>query len=228
MPHQFENSRDRYGMVAQALHWTVALLIVGAFAAVYFRNWFTDAGTGRNLAALQLHLSIGLSVVVFAGLRLWWRQRSRTMPDELPGSRLEHAASRAVHTALYSLMIAMPVTGYLGTGVDTEFFGIVTVPRFADTPLFDVVVIRGMGLTFEEFEQPIDWLHKALGEALVLALVGIHVAAALFHQYVRRDGVMQRMLPRTERNAHEPESGHVQMSANATTPQQSPVRFEQG
>lgn len=224
MPYQIENSRDRYGMIAQALHWMVALLFVGAFAAVYFRHWFTEVGTSPNLAALQLHLSIGLSVLVFAGLRLC----SRTIPDELPGSRLEHVGARAVHAALYGLMVAMPVTGYLGTGVDTEFFGIATVPRFADTPLFDVAVTRGMGLTFEEFERPIDWLHKTLGEVLVLALVGLHVAAALYHQYVRRDGIMRRMLPAVRRDARAPLGGRIPMSADTTKPQPRPAALEQG
>ena len=228
MPHQIENSRDRYGMVAQALHWMVALLFAGAFVTVYFRHWFTIAGTGLNLAALQIHLSIGLSVLVFAGLRLWWRQRSRTMPDGLPGSRLEHAAARGAHVALYGLMLAMPVTGYIGTGVDTEFFGLATVPRFAATPLFDVAVTQGMGLTFEEFERPVDWLHKTVGEVLVLALVGLHVAAALFHQYVRRDGVMRRMLPFAHQGPGSPASNRRQSSAASTTPQPNSAPHEQG
>lgn len=167
-------------------------------------------------------------MLVFAGLRLWWRQRSRTMPDELPGSRLEHAAARAVHAALYGLIVAMPVTGYLGTGVDTEFFGIATVPRFADTPLFDLAVTQVMGLTFEEFERPIDWLHKTLGELLVLALVGLHVAAALFHHYVRRDGAMRRMLPFAQRASGGTASGRLQSSGDPTMSQQSSAPPEQG
>ncbi len=228
MPYEIENNRNRYGMVAQALHWIVALLFVAAFAAVYFRNWFTEPGTATNLSALQLHLSIGISVLVFAGLRLWWRLRSRMMPDELPGSRLEHLGAKLVHVGLYGVMIAMPVTGYVGTGVDTDFFGIATVPRFADTPLFDVAVGRGMGLTFEEFERPIDWLHKTLGELLVLALVGLHVAAALYHQYIRRDDVMRRMLPRAKRNQGGIASGPPQPSSDPATAHQHSASLEQG
>lgn len=195
MPFQIENSRDRYGLVAQTLHWVVALLFLGAFVAVYFRQWFTQADTGLNLVALHAHLSLGLSVLVFAGLRLWWRRRSRFQPDDLPGSWWEHLSARVAHAALYVLMLAMPLTGYLGTGLATEFYGIVTLPRFADTWLFNVAVDQGMALTFEEFEKPVDWLHKTLGEVMVVVLVGLHAAAALFHHFVRRDGALRRMLP---------------------------------
>jgi cytochrome b561 len=194
MPVQGENSRDRYGFIAQTLHWVVALLFLGAFVAVYFRQWVTKAHALPNLFALQAHLTLGLSVLVFVGLRLGWRWRSPMMPEELPGLRWEHVLASAAHIALYGLMLAMPLTGYLGTGVGTEFFGIVTIPRFADTWLFNAVVEQRMGLTFEEFEKPIDWLHKTLGEVMVLVLVGLHVAAAFFHHYVRRDGALQRML----------------------------------
>ncbi len=195
MALQIENSKDRYGTAAQVLHWTIAILFAGSFASVYFRQWFTQGGSVANQSALQLHLSIGLSILVFAGLRIWWRARSRVMPDELPGAWWEHLSAKLAHIGLYAMMLAMPLTGYLGTGLATEFFGLFTVPRFADTAVFDLLVTQGLEMTFDEFEKPIDWLHKTLGEILVLALVGLHVLAALFHHYVRRDGVMRRMVP---------------------------------
>lgn len=192
---QWENTRNRYGVVAQGLHAGVALLFLGAFGAVYGRRWFTVPETAENFALLQLHLSLGWSILLLAVLRLWWRSRSRVAPVELPGARIEHVAAKIVHALLYALMLFMPLSGYLGTGVDTELFGVVTIPRFADTPVFQTLVAGGLGLSFEEFEAPIDWLHKSLGEAAVLALVGVHAAAALFHHFARRDGALARMFP---------------------------------
>jgi cytochrome b561 len=90
-------------------------------------------------------------------------------------------------------MLLMPLTGYLGTGTDTQFFGLFTIPMFADTAVYDALVTRGLGIDFDSFEAPVDWLHKTLGEIAVLALVGVHVAAALFHHFIRRDGALTRM-----------------------------------
>jgi cytochrome b561 len=94
---QLENSANRYGLVAQLLHAIMAMLFIGSFAAVYGLQWFSTADTPASLALLQLHLSFGLSVLLLAILRLWWRLRSRVQPDELPGSRVEHLAARIVH-----------------------------------------------------------------------------------------------------------------------------------
>ena len=88
----------------------------------------------------------------------------------------------------------MPLTGYLGTGVATEFFKLLSVPKFEDTSLFQLLVVRGLGMTFEEFESYIDFFHKRSGRYLVWVLILTHVAAAAYHHYVKRDNTLLRML----------------------------------
>lgn len=197
------NTPHRYGRVAQALHWTVALLFLLAFVSVYVRQYLTTDDTTPNWVALQAHLSLGLSVILFAALRLWWKLANEA-PANPPGTWWEHLAAHAAHWTLYLLMFAMPLTGYLGTGVDTDFFGLFTIPKFEDTAIHTVVVQGWLGLTPEAFEEPVDWLHKQLGEVFVLLLVGLHVAAALYHHYVRRDDVLTRMLPERREAAPAP------------------------
>ena len=68
-----------------------------------------------------MHLSFGISIAVVVLLRIVWRCLNRPPPLE-PGTRLEHLAAHAAHFALYAIMIIMPLTGYLGTGVGTDFF----------------------------------------------------------------------------------------------------------
>ena len=210
---RFENSKERYGLVAQVMHAAVAVLFIAAFATVYFRQWFTEPESALGFAVLHLHLSTGLSILVLGGLRVWWRLRSRTQPDELPGAWWEHLSARLVHVLLYALIILMPLAGYLGTGVPTDFFGLFIIPKFADTAAFDLIVANGLGLTFEEWEVPVDWLHKTLGELLVLSLVGLHVAAALFHHFIRRDGALNRMFVFPEvQDLADASSGRAQVS----------------
>jgi cytochrome b561 len=189
---QWRNTRNSYGAIAKALHWLVAGLFLLAYGSVYYRHWFTEERSSAWFTSGNLHRCAGVSIAVFVLLRIIWRLRNP--PPELPaGPRWEHAAARAGHFALYFVMVMMPLTGYLGTGAPTEF-GWFTVPSFEDTELFQWM--SGGTMTFEEFEKPLDFLHKDLGGALfVWILIVIHTAAALYHHFVRKDDVLRRMLP---------------------------------
>jgi cytochrome b561 len=90
-------------------------------------------------------------------------------------------------------MVIMPVTGYLGTGADTVYFNIT---QFRETAIYDYLIIQILGLDWETFEAPMDFIHKDIGGSLVMwILIALHVGAALFHHFVRHDDVLRRMLP---------------------------------
>lgn len=188
-----KNTAENYGAVAKWLHWTTALLFLASYGAVYYRHWFTEAKTPENMVAFQLHLSIGITIAVIVALRIYWRAINRA-PDQEPGTPLEHLAAHLGHFALYAIMIIMPITGYLGTGGATDFFFLFEIPKFADTPLYAALVTDGMGLTFQEFEAPLDLIHKEiLGKWVVWLLIAGHVLAALYHQYIKGDHTMSKM-----------------------------------
>lgn len=187
------NTAHDYGTVAKWLHWLTALLFLASYCSVYYRHWFTEAKTPENWTALQIHLSVGVSIAVIVALRVFWRLTNR-VPEPEPGTRLEHLAAHLGHYALYAIMIIMPVTGYVGTGVDTEFFFLFDIPKFEDTALFTRLVTEGLGMSFEAFEEPVDFLHKdILGAWVVWLLILGHAAAALYHHFVRRDRTLYRM-----------------------------------
>ncbi|MEM9256320.1 MAG: cytochrome b [Pseudomonadota bacterium] len=188
-----KNSSISYGTIAKWMHWSTALLFLFAYLTVYYRQWFTEQRTPENITALQLHLSIGITVAVIVVLRVLWRLFNRP-PDLEPGTRLEHAAAHLAHYALYAVMIIAPITGYLGTGVSTDYFFLFEIPKFEETALFTSVVSERFGLTFKEFEAPLDFVHKKiLGEWLIWILVLGHAAAALYHHYVKHDDTMKKM-----------------------------------
>ncbi|MBC6445250.1 MAG: cytochrome b [Alphaproteobacteria bacterium GM202ARS2] len=188
------NSSERYGTVAMALHWVVAALFLALYVSVYYRQWFTEPKTEANWSALQLHLSFGVTMAVFVVLRVLYKLWSQP-PQEVPGTPLEHRAAKSVHWTLYAVMIIMPITGYLGTGADTEFFGLFDITQFRHTGMYETVVQGWLGLTWEQFEPPIDFVHKQGGAYFVWVLIGVHVSAALFHHFVRKDNTLRRMLP---------------------------------
>ena len=106
-----KNTAENYGSIAKWLHWGTAVLFLGSYVSVYYRHWFTEEKTPENWTALQLHLSIGVTIAVVVALRIIWRLSNR-VPDPEPGTKLEHLAAHTGHLALYAIMIIMPVTGY--------------------------------------------------------------------------------------------------------------------
>jgi cytochrome b561 len=188
-----KNTINNYGSIAKYLHWGTAVLFLGSYMSVYYRHWFTEDKTPENWTALQLHLSIGVTIALIVVLRIIWRLANRP-PDFEPGTELEHLAAHAGHYALYAVMIIMPITGYLGTGVNTEFFFLFDIPKFESTWLFESLVRDGIGITFKEFEEPIDFIHKQiLGAWLVWILIAGHVLAALYHHFIKQDRTLHKM-----------------------------------
>lgn len=188
-----KNTADNYGVIAKWLHWCTALAFLGAYMSVYYRHWFTEDDTDVNWTALQLHLSFGVTVGVLVLLRIIWRMTNRT-PNPEPGTKLEHLAAHLGHYALYAVLIIMPVTGYLGAKVDTEFFFLFDISRFESTQLFQEWIAKGFDITYQEFEAPLDYLHKQVfGAWLAWMLVVGHIAAALYHHYVKKDRTLVKM-----------------------------------
>lgn len=188
-----KNNPNNYGVIAKWIHWIVALLFLGSYSTVYYRHWFTEEKTPDNWTALQLHLSIGITVAVIVVLRIIWRNMNQ-QPDPEPGSKLAHLAAHLGHYALYAVMILMPITGYVGTGANTEYFFLFDIPKFESTWVYQWLVTDWMGLTFKEFEAPIDFFHKEImGEWLVRILIIGHIFAALYHHFFKKDRTLKKM-----------------------------------
>lgn len=187
------NTKAGYGAVAITLHWIVAAAFIANYALVYYSHWFTEPRSDLSRSLSSVHTAIGVSVLVFVGLRIVWRLTNQ-QPDDVPGTRLEHMASHVVHIVLYGIMIAMPLTGYLGYGGSSNLFFAMEIPSFQYTWLFTTIISEGLGLGWDTFEGAMDFLHKSVGAYAVLAIVALHVGAALFHHFIRRDDVMVRMM----------------------------------
>lgn len=182
---------QRYSTTAVMLHWSVAALFLAAYASVYYRRWFTEPKTPENFTALQIHLAVGVTIAAVVLLRVFWRM-THTPPPMTAGTSAQRRAAHYGHLVLYAFMIMMPITGYLGTGAATEYFGL---PKVADTAWFNWLVVERLGLTFQEFEKPMDFLHKNSGAYVLWVLIFGHAAAAIYHHWILRDDTLKRMLP---------------------------------
>ena len=189
----FSDSQS-YGVVARVLHWGTALLILGSYGSVYFRRFFTEPNTEFNWAVLQLHLSLGLTILTVTLLRIiWCVMDQRPVPEA--SSKSAVWGSRLGHRLLSFILLSMPVTGYLGTGANTDFFWLFEIPKFESTSLFAFWVSDQLHMTFTEFEVAVDYLHKDVGGALLVwMLIAGHIFAALTHHFVLKDRSLRRML----------------------------------
>ncbi len=181
--HSSGTEAARYGAVARSLHWLVAALVLLQFPlAIYMEN-FVEPFSQAQFQAVNLHKTVGVSILVLVLARIAWRLASPPPPLPAAMPRWEKAAAHAGHAALYLLLLAQPVIGLLHgftSGYPTVLFFAFTLP----SPL----------AADEQLTRLFGALHVYLGWAF-LALIAVHVGAALRHHFLLKDQVLSRMLP---------------------------------
>lgn len=178
------NSISRWGPVSQFLHWLIVVLIAVQVTLALIAD---DLPLGvKKLAMLARHKSVGITILILAILRLLWRWRNPTpaLPNTL--KPYERALAAFTHGALYFLLFAMPISGWLmssARGFPVSWFSLVQLPD---------LVPKNKTL-YEAMLTTHDWLAIALG-----VVVFLHIAAALKHHFFLKDDVLRRMLPFTK------------------------------
>jgi len=177
----WRNSNESYGIIAQAFHWLVAVLVLAQIALGLYA-----ANLPVSLARLQWlshHKSLGLTVLAIVLLRLGWRALNPP-PAPPPAMPLwERCAARAVHGLLYLILVLAALAGWLyasAAGLSASWFGLFAVPDLVAKDRELAAVLKA--------------LHIGLVILLALLVLG-HAGAALRHAVLLRDGVMHRMLP---------------------------------
>lgn len=163
---------DRFGLPSRLIHWTIAALV----GLAWLSGQVAEGGFGRGL-----HMGLGALVLGASLLRLLWRVVNRAPPTPPGTPDWQAKAAVAGHLALYALTLAVPLAGLFdrwARGRPVSLFGILPVPA-PFTPPF--------GRLWGEVHE--------LAANLLLLVVALHVAAALWHHLILRDGVLRRMLP---------------------------------
>jgi len=172
-------ARSHYTRVAIFLHWTIAALVITNIVIGLFHHSMPDA-------SIVLHKSIGMLVLLLTVLRLAWRVGHRPPPLPPRVQPWERAMAALVHWLFYGLLILLPVSGWIFTSASLKrsplnFFGLF------DIPFFPVPQDKDIGHVWHE-------RHETIG-LLMIALVLLHITAALKHRFVNRDRTLDRMLP---------------------------------
>ena len=173
----FRNTATDYGVMSRALHWIMALLLIGLFIAGEYMTGLPDE---EKASMYFIHKSIGVLAGLFIVLRVVWR--ASTLSPGGVGSKIQKLAAKAVHAALYLVMIALPVSGVvmsMSGGHPVSFFGLYEFPKFiADSEFVHEVA---------------ESIHHGLAPAIAI-LFFVHVIGALYHHFIVKDRVMKRMI----------------------------------
>ncbi|MDF5807445.1 cytochrome b/b6 domain-containing protein [Pseudomonas aeruginosa] len=120
-----------YSLSTRLLHWSMAFCFIGAIVLAYFVIW-CSATTTRSACRYSTCTALGLLVGLLLIPRIVSRLRGPRLPA-VPGTPLEHRLAHYAHLSLYALMLVMPLTGYVGTRLPTDF-GLFVVPSLPRTP----------------------------------------------------------------------------------------------
>ncbi len=172
------DSSPRWSTAVRTFHWVSAVLVLACVTAALVVHSFPKADRRE---VVSVHLTLGLSILLLTLARLMVRSKAKAPEHGLP--LLMDVASKGLQATVYVLLLLLPVLGYVavssfGQPIHTVFFGLNLPPVPHITP-------REGGLIIS--------VHKTLAWVLIWS-VTLHACAALFHHFVRKDGVLKSML----------------------------------
>ncbi len=181
------NTSVRYGGLSSGLHWLMLLLIAAAYATMEFKSSFPKGSSAREAMAAA-HYLLGLCVFFLVWPRLLARVAGTAPAIRPPLPAWQAAAATATHWVLYALMIGLPLLGWAALSAKGD-----SVPFFG-------IELPGLVEKSARLAKQLKHLHETVATAGYY-LIGLHVAAALYHHYARRDNTLARMWPSGVRDA---------------------------
>jgi cytochrome b561 len=173
-------TNDGYTLTAVALHWATAVLVISAAVLGIYMHELPFSPT--KLRLYSYHKWIGVTIFLFALLRLAWRSThpAPALPANMPS--WEKNTARGAHAALYAFMLGVPLIGWVMSsahGFQTVYLGVLPIPDLIGKD--------------KELAEVLEKVHAAFSLSF-MALVALHAAAALKHHFIDRDNVLRRML----------------------------------
>jgi cytochrome b561 len=172
----------RYAPSSRWLHWLTAVLVAVVIVFGIWIKYFEPANEAFKLRLYNIHESFGVIVFVLTLIRVVnrWRNPPPSLPGDTPAA--VRFAARTSHMALYALLVLMPVIGFLATnawGFPLSVFGVLPLP---------VPLGKDEGLA-----KILSFLHWC-GAITIILLIGTHLMGVIYHTFIRRDGLLHRML----------------------------------
>jgi cytochrome b561 len=180
-----------YTSAAQRFHWwTVAFVAVQVPVGLYmtYRGNTLNVWDGLTNFLYSTHKLSGIAILALVVARLGYRLVHGAPDHEPTITWWQRRASLLNHWGLYLLLLVVPVLGYVG------------ISLFPALDVYGLFSLPGIVAPDKAAAARVFYFHW-LGAVLIVLLVGVHVAAALFHYFIRKDGVLARMLPQAGRRS---------------------------
>lgn len=177
----WKNTTIRYGSLSIGIHWLMLLLFIAVYGSIELRVLY-EKGSDPREALKAWHFMLGLLVFALVWLRIAARLSGPTPNIQPAPDKVQQLSAKLLHLALYALMIGMPLTGWLvlsASGKVIPFFGL------------ELPALIGEN---KDLAKQIKEVHEFVGTTGYY-LLGLHVIAALYHHYIKRDDTLTRMLP---------------------------------
>lgn len=177
----WKNTTIRYGSLSIGIHWLMLLLFIAVYGSIELRVLY-EKGSDPREALKAWHFMLGLLVFGLVWLRIAARLSGPTPNIQPAPDKVQQLSAKLLHLALYALMIGMPLTGWLvlsASGKVIPFFGL------------ELPALIGEN---KDLAKQIKEVHEFVGTTGYY-LLGLHVVAALYHHYIKRDDTLTRMLP---------------------------------
>jgi cytochrome b561 len=184
----WRNSPTNYGAISLVFHWLMALLVLIMLGLGWGRYYVPRTWTPWMM---DLHKSLGIIILVLVFARVLWRMYEQIPPLPREFTKSEKLIAHVAHYSLYLFMLAMPLSGWLmmsAMGRNPSFFGFIDLPALIEKSPAWVPFLKNVhGL-------------MAYGFA---GLITVHVLAAFFHHFIRKDDILRRMLPLIKKKINE-------------------------
>jgi cytochrome b561 len=176
----WKNTTSRYGSLTIGIHWLMFLLFVAVYATIELRELF-EKGSDPREALKTWHFMLGMLVFALVWLRLAARLSGPTPGIQPEPPNWQQLSAKLLHLALYALMLGLPLMGWLllsASGKPIPFFGLQLPALISEN---------------KDLAKQIKEVHETVG-TVGYYLIGLHVAAALYHHFILRDNTLTRML----------------------------------
>lgn len=170
-----KSSSKQYGTVAVTIHWVSALLIFALLGSGFKAGNAETSVT--KIDALQMHIPIGIAILLLTLVRIAWWIFADKKPESLPMPRWQDRGARAVHYMFYVLILGMAASG----------IGLIVLSGAAP------IIFDGSNTTLPDFWDYPPRVPHGIGARLIIALLILHAGAALYHHFFKKDGLLRRM-----------------------------------
>ncbi len=170
-----KSSDTHYGSVAVIIHWLSVLLILMLIASGFRADGMEDAAA--KAALLQLHVPLGVAVLLLTLARVLWWWLADSKPAAIPMPKWQARSSRAVHVLFYVVILGMAASG----------IGMMLLSGAGP------IIFEASAATLPDFWDYLPRVPHGIGARVMIALFVVHASAALYHQVLKRDGLLRRM-----------------------------------